>query len=185
MEKKKVLDILEFLSVNYTTFGDPNTKYETWNSVLKDYVYDEVIDRINELMTRKEFLTTCPTITAIVSPLTKIKDKVSFEGAMFSCQFCGRIFDTKEEMETHEDRCRSIRYIEKQYKRFGKGPIDKRILFDMQEDEFQEKYKILLKFVYEHTNNDFEKQIIENIFNPPTPEKAREVLNKANSGDKE
>lgn len=180
MEKKKVIDILEYLSMNYTTFGDPNSKFEMWNNVLKDYRYEEVMDRINELMTRKEFLTICPTLTVIVNPLIKIKDKVTFDGALFPCQFCGRSFENQEEMITHEDRCRSIRYIERQYKRFGRGSIDKRVLYDMQEDEFQEKYKQLLKFVYEHSNNEVEKQIIANIFNPPAPEKAREVLNKQN-----
>ena len=183
MEKKKVIDVLDYLGMNYSTFGDTKSKFEMWNKILKDYSYDEVMDRINELMARKEFLTVCPTLTVIVSPLTKIKDKQTFEGALFMCQFCGRAFESKEEMEIHEDRCRSIRYIEKQYKRFKLGVIDKKILFDMQEDEFQERYKKLLKFVYEHTGNDYEKQIIENIFNPPTPEKAKEVLNAVNKGE--
>lgn len=176
MEKRKVIDILEYLSVNYTTFGDPVSKIEVWNQVLKDYNYEETINRINEMMTRREFLTTPPTLMAIVGPLTKSNEKISLDGKLFGCQFCKRLFNSIEEMEQHEDRCRSIRYIERQYQRFGKDSINKRELYEMQEDDFQTKYKQLLKFVYEHSYNETEKNIIASIFNPPNPDKAKEII---------
>ena len=71
-------------------------KLEVWNQVLKDYNYDEVIARINELMVRKEFATTCPTLMLIVGPLTKSSEKMVLEGKMFECQFCRRIFKSRK-----------------------------------------------------------------------------------------
>lgn len=176
MEKRKVINVLEYLGSNYTTFGDLTTKLEIWNQVLKDYNYDEVIARINDLMIRKEFSTTCPTLMTIVGPLTKSEEKMVLDGKMFECQFCRRIFNSQEDMITHEDRCRSVRYIERQYKRFSLGNIDKKDLYNMSDDVFQDKYLKLLRLIQKKTNNELEKTLIENCFNAPSPDKAKAII---------
>ena len=56
------------------------------------------------------------------------------------------------------------------------GEIDnnkKRELYELPEEEFDRQYKIILKYVMQHTNDESEKTRIGFIFNPPTPEQAR------------
>ena len=48
----------------------------------------------------------------------------------------------------------------------------------MPEDEFDEKYKIILRKVQSLTTDEMEKRRIEYIFNPPNQEEAKDFLDK-------
>lgn len=176
MNKKQIIEILEFLKMSYSNFGGIEDKLPYWEEDLKFYSYEDVKKRIKELMELKEFSTNAPTLTRIIGPLTKIGEKMENNDVTYFCQFCNRKFNDYDEMETHQDRCRSVQYILRQYKRFKLGQIDKRILYNMSEEEFDIKYKKLLRLVQEHTNDEREKKVIEFIFDPPTKEETKEFL---------
>ena len=117
-----------------------------------------------------------PFLEVIVKGLTKKQNKLDFSELTYFCMFCKRPFNDRNELEEHQDRCRSIKYIISQYKRFNLGEIDnnkKRELYELPEEEFDRQYKIILKYVMQHTNDESEKTRIGFIFNPPTPEQAR------------
>lgn len=176
MNKKQVIEILEFLKISYSNFGGIEDKLPYWEEELKYYSYEDVKRRIKELMELKEFSTNAPTLTRIIGPLTKTGEKMENNDVTYFCQFCKRSFNDYDEMEIHQDRCRSVQYILRQYKRFKLGDIDKRFLYNLNDEEFDIRYKKLLRLVQEHTNDPREKQRIEFIFNPPGQEEAKKFL---------
>ena len=76
MKKQEIKNVLNYLKENYSTFGDVEGKYTFWSPTLINYEYEDVIGSINNLMQRKEFLTTPPTLMTIVAPLRKIEEKI-------------------------------------------------------------------------------------------------------------
>lgn len=177
MNKKQVIEILEYLGMSYPNFGDIESKLGFWYDTLQYYNYLDVKDRLYDLMQLKEFGLAAPNLSRIVAPLTKIKDKMENKDFSYYCMFCRRIFNDYDELCAHEDRCRSVKYIVRQYERFNLGTVDKAKLYNMPSDEFDEKYNKLLKIVQQRTGSAEEKQIIEYIFNPPTPDETKAILN--------
>ena len=176
MNKVEINKLFEIISIEYGNFNVDADKYKYWADFLEPYSFEDVKTRFYELRNQREFTIMPPSASVITRGLTKTNNKVNFDEITFTCQFCHRFFNTYDDMVEHEDRCRSVRYIERQYKRFGRDSIDKRFLYNMPEDEFQSKYKQLLHFVYEHSNSDNEKRIIASIFNPPSPNEAKELI---------
>lgn len=177
MNKQEVIELLRYLEMSYTNFGDVQSKVPYWCQDLQYYSYDDVKNRLDELMQMKEFATNSPTLSRIVGPLTKIKDKVMNSDLIYFCPICKRSFENYDEMQIHQDKCRSVQYIIKQYRRFGLGEVDKKYLYQLSEEEFDIRYKKLLKLVQERTTDEREKKVIGFIFNPPKEEEATKFIN--------
>lgn len=176
MNKIQVNEILEYLSMSYPSFGDVQSKFKFWNETLQFYGYNDVKARIEELMQSREFSQFSPTLSRIVASLTKTNEKIENSDIVYFCQFCGRSFAKPIELSQHEDRCRSVKYIVKQYARYGLGTVDKRLLYQLPNEEFDKRYLKLLKIIYDKTNDSHEKRVIECIFNPPNRDEAMKVL---------
>ena len=56
--------------------------------------------------------------------------------------------------------------------------VNKKELYELEENEFQKRYDDLLKYIMEHTTDEKEKQRIGFIFNPPTPEEVAKYFSK-------
>lgn len=176
MSKDEILEMLDYLASSYTNFSDVDGKFRYWNQTLSQYNGDDVWNRLRELMKENTFSLSAPTLDMITRGLTKIADKVDFTQQTYFCMFCRKAFNDYDMMVEHEDRCRSIRYIERQYKRFELGEVNKRELYQMPQGEFDEKYKKLLRLVQARTTNENEKNLIDCIFNPPKEKTSREIL---------
>lgn len=179
MNREETRTLLNFLEMSYSGFSVTKEKLDFWHEELQQYDLDDVKRRLNELMSNERYAFVPPLLDIIKSGLTKKKDKVDFSQQIYSCKHCRKMFNDLDETHLHEDRCSAIKYIERQYKRFNLGAIDnsrKYELYNMSEKEFDEKYKKILKYVQEHTNQEYEKALIENIFNPPSMEAAKNFL---------
>ena len=178
MNKVEINKLFEIISIEYGNFNVDADKYKYWADFLEPYSFEDVKTRFYELRSQREYTIMPPSASVITRGLTKVNNKIKFDEITFTCQFCHRFFNTYDDMVEHEERCRSVRYIERQYKRFNlnNGNVDKASLYNMPQDEFDSKYRLLLKKVQELTNDAREKQIIENIFNPPKMSDARKML---------
>lgn len=173
-EIRKVFDILTY---NVKGFSYDKGTFMAWAEELSQYDADDVFSKLKELLAERIFQTTTPTVYYLIKGLRKTKDKIDYTQTVFYCRLCGRPFNSIEAHHEHEDRCSSVKYILKQYLRFGLNPIpNKRDLFEMSEDEFDKKYKELLKIVYNKTTDKLEKIRIEFIFNPPKKEVAKDFI---------
>jgi len=178
MTKREIDNIFEHLMNSYgKSFEFNESIYNYWSKELSQYEYLDIMERLKTLMSEERYSMKPPLLEAIIRGISKTSDKVNFNELTYFCQFCHRAFNVYDEMVNHEDRCRSVRYILKQYKRFNLGQIDKKFLYQLPQEEFDIRYKKLLRLVHSRTNNEQEKKIIDNIFNPPSPQEAREFLN--------
>lgn len=176
MNKEEVTELLEFLEINYPSFEIKEGMVNAWLNELQMYSCDEVKKSLAKLMSDDYYQKTPPLVNMIVKGLTKVNEKVDYSKIVYFCPICNRHFNDKKLLDEHFDRCSSVRYIIQQYKRFDLGNVDKRTLYEMPKEEFDERYKKLLKKVQELTTNENEKKIIDFIFNPPRNEMAKKFL---------
>lgn len=174
MTKDELKIIMQHLANSYRDFKLDESNINWWYEELKDYNFNDVRNRIKEIMSEDRYQ--APTLEYIMRTLIKEENKLNWDEMVYFCSVCKKGFNDTKKLEEHEDRCRSVRYIERQIKRFRWGNVNKRELYAMSEEEFDERYKILLRKVQERTNDELEKQRIEFIFNPPKPEVAKEFI---------
>lgn len=173
------------LILRHMSFSLPNFNYreaeilETWHSIFKDYDYNDVFKKVNCLLEEDRFQYQAPTPQFVVRDLRKIAEKKKLNSYKVFCQICNRLHNSYDEQVQHFDRCSSVDYIFRQYKRFNKVcSKTKKDLFEMSDSKFKEYYELILKWVQEKSTNLEEKTRIESVFNPPSEEKARKILNK-------
>lgn len=180
MNKEQIKEIIMYIKNSYSNYEFKKEMIEYWEQELSQYEYEDINNRLKELMSEERYAYQPPLLEAITKGITKKHNKVDFSQLTYFCRFCGRPFNDKNELDLHEDRCSSIRYIKSQYKRFRWPELSGtqiKEMYEMSEEEFDTKYKIILRKVQNLTNDEMEKQRIEFIFNPPSQEQARKFLN--------
>lgn len=91
------------------------------------------------------------------------KENADVFKAKTSCKICGRIMSYVE-CEEHEDKCRSVKYVMEQYKKWFKKDITASYLWSLPDYEFETKYNQLLKYIQNNTTDTREKSFITNYF---------------------
>jgi len=180
MNSEKIKEIVKYLKTSYPSYEFKNEMIDYWINELSQYDYEDIMNRLKELMGEERYSYQPPLLEAITKGITKKHNKVDFNELVYFCRICRRPFNSKEELDIHEDRCSAIKYIASQYKRFRLPNLTtnkKRELYELPEEEFDKQYKMILKYVMQHTNDEMEKTRISFIFNPPSQEKAKEFLN--------
>lgn len=179
MNRQEVAELLNLIDVNCRNFSkdkDIDAMMTSWLEVLCEYEYKDVKNRLKQCLAQDMFQYQPPTVYYLVKELQKKQDKVDFKKQVIYCNICGRAFNYEDKLKNHFERCSSVRYIITQCKKWGKKDLNKRELYEMGEEEFNEKYEKLLHYIYEHTTNEKEKTRIGFIFNPPGAEIAKKFL---------
>ena len=177
---KKILDILKLNYPNYINDNNKGSMLEEWCKELEEYSFEDTIERIKQVMCEEKYQMKPPTLYYITNGLIKLKNKIDYSENVYYCDNCHRPFNDLNEMMEHRARENSIEYIIRESKKWFNKTFDKEgieRLYDMAEEEFKQRYYKLLHYIYENTKDEFEKQRINCIFNPPTIEKAKEILN--------
>ena len=178
MTKLEVDELVNLLDMSYRSFvKDPVGMSNLYLKMLYQYDCEDVMKKLQECMAMEQFQFQPPTLDYLVKDLTRNKDKVDFNKTLIYCQFCNRMFNSIETLHKHEDRCRSVRYIARQYKKYLNREVNKRELYEMSDEEFDEKYDKLLKFIEMRSTDEREKEIISFIFKVPTKEVAKKFIN--------
>ena len=179
MTRLEVDKLLNTVDLNYKNYfkGPINEFSDYWYEYLYQYDFIEVEKKLRDCMSMDQFQYQPPTLEYLIKDLVKIQDKVDFNKTFIYCQFCNRIFNSIETLHKHEDRCRSVRYIVRQYKKYFNREVNKRELYEMSDEDFDEKYDKLLRFIEQHTTDEKEKKVIGFIFKVPSKEDARKVIN--------
>lgn len=176
MTEDEVKELLRHLALSYSSFTIVEEKVITWHEELSLYDAKDVWNRLKKLMTYREYSLSAPTLETLIAGLTKKSLKVDFNRITYFCKRCRRAFNDRNKLLEHEERCNSINYIERQYKRFNLGTIDKKELYNLPFDEFNFKYEKLLKKVQEISDREDEKRLIDYIFSPPSEKEAKDFL---------
>lgn len=183
MSKEEVVNLLKFLDNNYQGFfkdRDFDGMVKDWLDILCKYDGNEVKDRLERIMKDPYFQSHPPTAYGLVSGLTKIGEKIDWNKAVYYCDLCNKAFNDYDEMMKHRRRENSIEYITHQRKRWWGASTNRKELFAMDQEKFDEEYMKLLHYIYDHTGDSEEKIRIGYIFNPPGQREAQNFLNKTN-----
>ena len=185
MNKEEVKEILMILKINYPNIINESNiaqMLDTWTTELSQYDRNDVRDRIKDLLSKQEYQMKPPTLYHIIATLKKKNEKINWEEMVYFCDNCKRPFNSYDEMMKHRARENSIRYIERETKKWYNKELtdtEKAKLYQMEEKTFQEGYNRLLKHIQENTTDEEEKIRIEYIFNPPNEIEALEFINRS------
>ena len=179
MNKEQVKEMLDMIGHSYQGFvtkDNANSMLDMWLNELSQYDYEDVMEKLKRLMAEDKFQLKPPTLYFITAGLIKKHEKIDYTKGVFYCSQCGKAFNSDEEQKKHFDRCMSINYVIRETRKWFNKQLTRQELLSMSDNEFEERYNKLLKYIYNHTNDNSEKIRIGFIFNPPTKEEAQRFL---------
>ena len=176
MNREEVVDLFEFLEINYPSFSYSSKTIDTWVSELQMFDVDDVKRNLKELMAEDLYSKTPPLLSRIIRGLTPKKEKIDFTKNIYFCSRCNRGFNSKEECDEHFNRCSSVDYVIRETRKWFKKELTRKELFAMSDEEFQERYCKLLHWIQNHTHNESDKTRIEFIFKKKKKERAKSFL---------
>ena len=160
MEKKDANIVLQRIKTYYPKFFYASYTVENWYMELKDYEPEVIIQALREYAGQNSEPPSVINLKSIADRLCG--QTIALDYKTF-CRFCGRLLG-KDQVEIHEDRCRSTRYMCRKYREIYNKTLDKRMLWELSLCEFNKKYDELLKIVLSQTTNPDEKFAIEKYF---------------------
>ena len=176
MNKEQTKQLLKLIKYNYPDFEMKEGMASMWASIMCKYSYEDVKRKLEEHMAEDRFQKQPPTAYLLVKGLPKVKDRIDFTKDTIFCRFCNKAFNDKEEHDKHYDKCSSIEYLIRENKKWFNRIIDRKFLWQLSDEEFEDRYNKMLKYIMEHTNDENERKRISFIFNPPSEQEAREFL---------
>lgn len=175
MTRQEHLELLNEMEMFYPFFKNSGEREEAWYRVMYKYDFNETMNNLHIAMANEKYQKEPPTAYYLVQDLTPTNEKVDFNKLVIFCPICKRAVNQNEEKK-HTDRCRSIDYLVRQYKKhFGKV-IEKKDLWKMSDEEFDKKYLESIKRIKDKITNEREKTLLGFVLNSPSQEIIREFL---------
>lgn len=177
MTKKEINEILDYVELNYNDFNE-NMRI-AWAKKLIFYDKVLVLNALEKVMSDEFYQRKLPTLTYILKAIPKSEDIENFNKGKVLCDICKRPFESIDDMDRHYQRCCCISTIKretKKYKGIDLNSYEIAQLYQMNDEDFEEKYRKLAKFLIENSDLDWQKRVMDCYLNPPSPEKAKEVL---------
>ena len=156
MEKLEKQSIMQKVSSYYPDYKFDAFMIKEWEQELDKYDFDDVYKRLSEHLKDEQNGKYPPRVHILTKNLLSTTDKQNYGSSKVECQLCHRWLPYIE-YDKHFRRCSSVRYIERQYKKYHNREIDKFSLYNMPEEEFQMKYDKVVEFVKEHTEDETER----------------------------
>lgn len=156
----------------YPFFKNSGEREEAWYRVMYKYDFNETMNNLHIAMANEKYQKEPPTAYYLVQDLTPTNEKVDFNKLVIFCPICKRAVNQNEEKK-HTDRCRSIDYLVRQYKRKFNKELNAKELWKMSDEEFDKRYFDSLKKFQGATSNEKEKEIIGFVLNKPDPKTAK------------
>ena len=141
-----------------------------WYEQLKDYDYKDVEQKLIEFLIDNNNSNKIPNPYQLKVNLITTSIKSERSKYTTSCKFCGRFFNYHD-LSKHENRCRSVKYIEKMCKKYYEKDLsDKKMMYEISDEEFDKKYiESLEKFL--PRVDDKQKELISKVLETYKEEK--------------
>lgn len=159
MTRQEVIKLIEFITIHRPNFrsrlGDKILKdmIEDWTRILGPYDYDDIFNNLEEFFKDERNYGKDPDAYQLIKGVLTTEDKKTNSLGRVSCQFCGRWFN-RLEIHNHEDRCRSVKYLDRMYRKLlNRQLLNKKELYEMSDKEFDEKYIKSLEYLLPHMRN--------------------------------
>ena len=153
---------MERIKNHYQEFVIDKIKIKEWHNQLQDYSYEDVNRKLDEHLNNETYGWNIPKINFLTKYLQKENEpKVEYS---LECPLC-REFVKGNEFDEHYSRCSSVNYLNKQSLKITGKPLDKKKLFSMSKEEFDNYYNRVLEVVLKNSESNSEKKIINHILN--------------------
>lgn len=169
MELKETKMVLKRIQNNYSSFVVDNYLQSEWHKELSKYDLEDVMEKLEQHFRSEQYGNQIPKLYYLTKYLKTTKEKQEEKVEYIYCNLCHEAFRI-DEFDEHYDRCSSVNYFLKQYKKYFEKYLEREKLMNMSEEEFETNYAKLLKIVMERTTDEKESRRISFIFNPPTRE---------------
>lgn len=137
---------------------------QDWYKALEKYSFNDVEEKIEEFFKNDNTNTKVPTPYQLRDDLIPEEIKEKQSKYKLTCMFCGRWLDGNE-IQKHERRCRSVKYLSSLCLRYFKRDIgNKPELYDMSDELFNKNYIIVLEKILNYVGEN-ERKGIENVIN--------------------
>lgn len=176
MNRDEVTELLNYINLNYPYFKVDSEVVSAWLNELQMYDVEDVKRNLKELMAEDLYSKNPPLLSRIIRGLTPKNEKLDFTKSVIFCPRCHKGFNSHEEEDEHFGKCSRVDYVIRETRKWFKKELTRKELFAMPDEEFQERYKKLLWWIHDHTEDEREKTRIEFIFNPPSKEKAKSFI---------
>lgn len=172
MTKKEVGDLINRLKLYRVYYFNQLDKDDflkmknEWYLQLEEYDYEDVESKLNSFLTDERNENKIPNPYMLKSGLYKTKQKFKDSEVRVRCMFCGKVVEYYNELNKHEDRCRSIKYLKSIYPRYFNRTIDDETTKDLQnmsEYNFRKNYYLILEKVYERMEEGEKKELLRKV----------------------
>lgn len=175
MTKDDVLNLLEFIALNYPNFNVSEKIIDAWLNELQQYDLKDVKENLKSFMADEYYQKEPPKLSLLIKNLTKKHEKIDLDSVETLCHICHKPLSL-DKYEDHIDRCLDVNYVIQQSKKWFNKDLTRKELFDMPQDEFKERYDKLLNYIFQNTSDESERTRMGFIFNPPSKERAKSFL---------
>ena len=110
-----------------------------WYRILKDYDYQDVVDSLEKWLSDSDNKYFMPDVYVLINDLYTTSEKNKPMDFKVMCPHCKKWFPYQDS-KTHEDRCGSVEYIIKNYKKLFNKELFKETLWNLSQEEFEQKY---------------------------------------------
>ena len=172
MKKNETVEILKRIKSNYQDFIVDEYKTNEWYKELKDYDFEDVMQKVEEHMRSEEYGKYPPKLYFLTKYLSTTAQKNNKTHFLLQCPIC-KDYIPEEIYDEHYDRCMDIEYIDNILKKYFNKQLTKEQWKDnlkISQEQFQVKYMEFLDKVYNKLPKE-EQELINNIINPPKVKK--------------
>lgn len=145
MKVTEAQELMQNIKAHYQTFNIENFVLEEWYKILKDYDFEEVMNKLVDHLTGNDYKD-LPQVYQLVRDLQTIEEKNRSNKInnqiKVCCQLCERWMNMNE-YKSHYGRCLDIQYLVRQSEKVGKPTTRAELckLTQKQIEALLEKYK--------------------------------------------
>lgn len=169
MTRSEVVELVDLIQIHRpyfkTRLGEKiyqNLVIE-WSRIMEPYDYEDIKKNLEDFLKDENNYGKEPDAYQLIRGLLTTEDKKEGNKGQVACQFCGR-FMSRLDIGSHEDRCRSIRYLKKLYDRYLNATFNiSKELYEMNDKEFEQKYIAVLEKALPRVNDVTEKRGMTNV----------------------
>lgn len=169
MTRNDVNNLVKIIQVHrpyfVTRLGDEIYKelVNEWTRIMQPYDYEDVKANLEKFLMNENNYGREPDAYQLIRGLLTTKDKEENSKGQVCCMFCNRIM-TRLEIHEHEDRCRSVKYLKRLYKKYFKRELeDIEGLYRMPNDDFDKAYIFVLEKALPYMTDLTEKRGVTNV----------------------
>ena len=169
MTRNDVNNLVKIIQVHrpyfVTRLGDEIYKelVNEWARLMEPYDYEDVKANLENFLMNENNYGREPDAYQLIRGLLTTKDKEENSKGKVYCMFCNRIM-TRLEIHDHEDRCRSVKYLKRLYKKYFKRELeDIEGLYRMPNEDFDKAYIFVLEKALPYMTDLTEKRGVTNV----------------------